>query len=191
MYRRSVKTGHCIAWSNGCHSEPALFWKDNFYQIDVCQQEQWGIVWNQSRRVITRPMLSDRHQRLHLTWCLARCGLNLRTWHRIHWSDERRFLLHVIDGRMRVWRQKNTVYAPGNTQPTVPYGGCSEIISGCISHDCKLDLGTIRGNLTGDQYIRDVLQPVVVLHFDNHPLAARPMFMDDNAMPHRTSALSA
>jgi hypothetical protein len=136
-------------------------------------------------------MLSDRHQRLHLTWCLARCGLNLRTWHRIHWSDERRFLLHVIDGRMRVWRQKNTVYAPGNTQPTVPYGGCSEIISGCISHDCKLDLGTIRGNLTGDQYIRDVLQPVVVLHFDNHPLAARPMFMDDNAMPHRTSALSA
>jgi hypothetical protein len=27
---------------------------------------------------------------------------------------------------------------------------------GCISHDCKLDLVTIRGNLTGDQYIRDV-----------------------------------
>jgi hypothetical protein len=31
---------------------------------------------------------------------------------------------------------------------------------GCISHDCKLDLVTIQGNLTGDQYIRDVLQPV-------------------------------
>jgi hypothetical protein len=27
---------------------------------------------------------------------------------------------------------------------------------GCISHDCKLDLVTIQGNLTGDQYIRDV-----------------------------------
>jgi hypothetical protein len=37
---------------------------------------------------------------------------------------------------------------------------------GCISHDCKLDLVTIQGNLTGDQYISDVLQPVVVPHFD-------------------------
>jgi hypothetical protein len=33
---------------------------------------------------------------------------------------------------------------------------------GCISHDCKLDLVTIQGNLTGDQYIRDVLQPVLL-----------------------------
>ena len=41
------------------------------------------------------------------------------------------------------------------------------MVWGCISHDCKLDLVTIQGNLTGDQYIRDVLQPVVVLHFDN------------------------
>jgi hypothetical protein len=31
-------------------------------------------------------------------------------------------------------------------------------------------------NLTGDQYIRDVLQPVVP-HFDNHPLSTRPVYM--------------
>jgi hypothetical protein len=37
----------------------------------------------------------------------------------------------------------------------------------CISHDCKLDLVTIQGNLTGDQYIREILQPIVVPHFDN------------------------
>ena len=27
--------------------------------------------------------------------------------------------------------------------------------------------------------------PRVVLHFDNHALADRPMFMDDNARPHK------
>jgi hypothetical protein len=48
----------------------------------------------------------------------------------------------------------------------------------------ELDLVTIQGNLTGDQYIRDVLQPVVVPHFDNHPLATRPVYMDDNARQH-------
>jgi hypothetical protein len=62
---------------------------------------------------------------------------------------------------------------------------------GCISHDYKLDLVTIQGNLTGDQYIRDVLQPVLVPHFDNHPLATRPVYMDDNARPHRSRAVTA
>jgi transposase len=52
------------------------------------------------------------------------------------------------------------------------------MVCGCISHDCKLDLVTIQGNLTGDQYIRDVLQPVVVPHFDN-------------ARPHRSRAVTA
>jgi hypothetical protein len=50
----------------------------------------------------------------------------------------------------------------------------------CISRDSKLYLVIIQGNLTGDQYIRDVLQPVAVPHFDNHPLATRPVYMDDN-----------
>jgi hypothetical protein len=61
------------------------------------------------------------------------------------------------------------------------YSGGSVMVWGCISHDCKLNLVIIQGNLTGDQYIRDVLQPVVVPHFDNHPLAIRPVYMDDNA----------
>jgi hypothetical protein len=60
----------------------------------------------------------------------------------------------------------------------------------CISHDCKLDLVTIQCNLTGDQYIRDVLQPVVVPHFDNHPLTTRPVYMDDNDRPHCSRAVT-
>jgi hypothetical protein len=47
------------------------------------------------------------------------------------------------------------------------------------------------GHLTGDQYIRDVLQPVVVPHFDNHLLATRPVYMDDNARPYRSRAVTA
>jgi hypothetical protein len=64
---------------------------------------------------------------------------------------------------------------------------------GCISHDCKLDLVTIQGNLTGDQYIRDVLQPVVVPHLDNHPLATygwqhqASSFKSSNRLPPKRS----
>ena len=92
---------------------------------------------------------------------------------------------------MRVWKHKNTAYTPRNIQPTVLYGGGSVMVWGCISHDCKLDLVTIQSNLTGDQYIRDVLQQVVVPHFDNHPLATRPVYMDDNTRPHRSRAVTA
>ena len=69
---------------------------------------------------LKRPLLADWHLRSRLAWCLARRGWNLRTWRKIHWSDESRFLLHVTDGRMRVWRHKNTAYSPRNIQPTVP-----------------------------------------------------------------------
>ena len=65
------------------------------------------------------------------------------------------------------------------------------MVWGCISHDCKLGLVTIQGNLTGDQYIRDVLQPVVVPHFNNHPLATRTVYMDDNARPPRSREVTA
>jgi transposase len=37
----------------------------------------------------------------------------------------------------------------------------------------------------------DVLQPVGVPHFDNHPLATRPVYMDDNARPHHSRAVTA
>lgn len=144
-----------------------------------------------SRRVIKRPMLDDRHRRDRLAWCRARQNWNLRTWRRIHWSDESRFLLHVTDGRTRVWRHQNTAYTPRNIVPTVPFGGGSVMVWGCISHDCKLDLVTINGNLNGEKYTRDVLTPVVVPHFENHPLESRPVFMDDNARPHRSRAVRA
>jgi transposase len=49
---------------------------------------------------------------------------------------------------------------------------------------------TVYQQWTFNDSIRDVLQPVVP-HFDNHPLATRPVYMDDNARPHRSRAVTA
>ena len=64
------------------------------------------------------------------------------------------------------------------------------MVWGCISWDCKMDLITIRGNLNGPRYQQEILERAVVPHFDNHPLATRPIFMDDNARPHRAHAVT-
>jgi hypothetical protein len=41
-------------------------------------------------------------------WSHDHLGWTIRTWRRVHWSDESRFLLRPTDGRARVWRQWNT-----------------------------------------------------------------------------------
>jgi hypothetical protein len=50
------------------------------------------------------------------------------------------FLLHVTDGRMRVWRHKDTAYTPRNIQPTVPYGGGSVMVWGVFLMTANWDV---------------------------------------------------
>ena len=116
---------------------------------------------------------------------LNHLGWTIRTWRRVHWCDESRFLLRPTDGRARVWRQRNTSFQDNHILGTTAFGGGGVTVWGCFSFDCKLDLYVLDGNLTGQNYRDNVLAPRVVPHFDNHALADRPMFMDDNARPHR------
>jgi len=142
-----------------------------------------------ARRPIRRPLVTNQHRHARLAWCQARARWNLRTWRRIHWSDESRFLLHHTDGRARVWRERGTAYDQRNIQCDVPFGGGSVMVWGCCSYDCKLDLITVPGTLNGLRYQNLILDGAVVAHFDNHALATRPVFMDDNARPHRARAV--
>ena len=143
-----------------------------------------------ARRPVKRIQLSPAHKAARLAWCNQRVRWNLASWRRVHFSDESKFLLHMVDGRTRVWRTRGTAMVPRYIQETVPFGGGSVMVWGCISLRCKLDLITVRGTLTGPRYQQDVLERAVVPHFDNHPLASRPIFMDDNARPHRARAVT-
>ena len=96
------------------------------------------------------------------------------------------FLLRPTGGRARVCRQQNTSLQDNHIVGTTTFGGGGVAVCGCFSVECKLDLYVLDGNLTGQTYRDNVLAPRVVPHFDNHALADRPIFMDDNARPHRT-----
>jgi hypothetical protein len=115
-----VTTGHCSVWLDGCHSQPLRpvlkqHWLPNRLMSTRTVKNRLKSAGLKSRSVIKRPLLADRHRRSRLAWCLARRGWNLRTWRKIHWSDESRFLLHVTGGRMRVWRHTNTAYTQGTS----------------------------------------------------------------------------
>ena len=45
------------------------------------------------------------------------------------------------------------------------------------------------GTLTGVKFSDDTLQNYGIPHFDDHNLASRPIFMDDNPRPHRVQTV--
>jgi transposase len=56
-----------------------------------------------ARRPIKRPQLTLRHRHARFDGSHDHLGWTIRTWRRVHWSDESRFLLRPTDGRARVW----------------------------------------------------------------------------------------
>ena len=138
-----------------------------------------------ARRPIKRPQLTLRHRHARFDWSHDHLGWIIGIWRRVHWSYESVFLLRPTVGRARVWRQRNTSFQDNHVLGTTAFGGGGVTVWGCFSFDCKLDLYVLDGNLTGQIYRDNVLAPRVVPHFDNQSLADRPMFMDDNARPHR------
>jgi transposase len=132
-----------------------------------------------ARRPIQRPQLTLRHRHARFDWSHDHMGWTIRTWRRVHWSDESRFFATS-------YRRSCKGLAPTkhfiSGQPYFGhncYWGWDVTVWGCFSFDCKLDLYVHDGNLTGQKYRDNVLAPRVVPHFDNHAL-------DDNARPHRT-----
>ena len=95
----------------------------------------------------------------------------------------------MTDGRTRVWRQPNAAYDASNIQETIPFGGGSVMVWGCVSHDCKLDRVTVQYNLNRPRYQREILKTDVVPHRDNIALATKPLFMDNNALSHSLASM--
>jgi transposase len=95
------------------------------------------------------------------------------------------FLLTPVDGSVRVWRPRNTAFLLEHIVCITAFGGAGVTVWGCFSLNCKLDLYVLDGTLTGQKYRDQTLCPLVVPHFDCHPLTSRPILMDANVRPHR------
>ena len=115
---------------------------------------------------------------------------NLRTWCRIYWSEEIRFLFRFTDGRARVWRRcGGDPFQDNVVAETELFRGGSVMVWGCFSHGHKLGLVVVRQTLTEQRYIDDIHQPIVYPPFRAHQ-AARPILQDDNARPHRARVVT-
>ena len=82
-------------------------------------------------------------------------------------------MLNPVDGGIDVWRRRNTAFQQEDIVGTTAFGGGGVTVWGCFSLTCKIDLYVLDGTLTGQKYRDQTLLPLVVLHFDCHPLASQ------------------
>ncbi|GFV59984.1 transposable element Tcb1 transposase [Trichonephila clavipes] len=80
---------------------------------------------------------------------------NVTDWQKVVFSDEFRFVLGTDDNRVRVWRRP--------------------------AYDSRSPLIVMRGTLTGQRYVDDILRPHVGPFLNGLPGAN---FQQDNAHPH-------
>ncbi|GFV07632.1 transposable element Tc1 transposase [Trichonephila clavipes] len=134
-----------------------------------------------SYRPLRHLPLTSAHCRDRLQWCLARSGWNHADRGRIVFINESRFQLCPDDHRRRVWRSPGqradpafTIVRPTGPQPRV-------IVWGAISFDSRTPMVVIRGTLTAQWYVDNILRTVLLPFLQQHPGL---IFQQDNARPH-------
>ena len=141
--------------------------------------------WMRARRPIKRPQLTLCHRLCSIwvvTWSFVMDYSHMETGPVVWWKS---FFATPFRRSCKDLAPTKHIISGQPHFGTTAFGGGGVTVWGCFSFDCKLDLYVPDGNLTGQKYRDNVLAPCVVPHFDNHALADRPMFMDDNARPHR------
>lgn len=81
-----------------------------------------------SRKPARKPQLSQRNRALRRQFCARHGRWNRRQWSEVLFSDESRFCLRKIDGRIRVWRRTGERHLEPNVLPTTAYNGGSVMV---------------------------------------------------------------
>nr|KAG5714146.1 hypothetical protein BaRGS_020474 [Batillaria attramentaria] len=141
-----------------------------------------------ARRPVRKPKLTAAHRASRLAWCTAHQRWPRAQWQLVLFSDESQFLVKPRDGRVRVWRRPGEQLADDAVQEVTALGGGSVMAWRGISSHYETPLYHVDGNLNGQHYLREILQPLVVPALQQ--IGAQAVFMDDNATPYRCRAVN-
>ena len=103
-------------------------------------------------------------------------------WRCLLFSDDSKFCLRKVHGRLRVWRRQHERIAESCVQRVIAYGGGSIMVWAGIRLGSHTQMVPLVGHLNNQRYINEILRPHVL------PSAQQVgnvfIFQDDNARPH-------
>ncbi|GFT44110.1 transposable element Tcb2 transposase [Trichonephila clavipes] len=117
----------------------------------------------------------------HEKGCQARSVWNVTDWQKVVISYESRFVLGTDDNRARVWRHSGERYNFPHTVLRYTARTAGVIVWEAIAYDSRSTLIVMRGTLTGQRYVDDILRTHVGPFLNGLPGA---IFQQDNARPH-------
>ncbi|GFT33040.1 transposable element Tcb2 transposase [Trichonephila clavipes] len=106
---------------------------------------------------------------------------NVTHWQKVVFSDESRIVLGTGDNRVRVWRYLGERYNYPHTVLHRTARTDGVMVGGGIAYDSRSTLILMRGTITGQFYVDDILRPHVGPFLNGLPGA---IFQQDNARPH-------
>ncbi|GFT95829.1 transposable element Tcb2 transposase [Trichonephila clavipes] len=115
-----------------------------------------------SRRPLRVLPLTPTHRHLRLEWCHARGNWTVAKRNHVIFSNKSRFNLSSDDNRVRVWRPRDERLNPAFAlqRRTTPTAGV--MVWGAIAYNTWSPLVLIRGAMTAQWYVHDILQPHVL-----------------------------
>ena len=141
-----------------------------------------------AHKTARKPALSAAHRHARHRWCRQHLRWNRGMWESVLFTDESRFCLRKLDGRVKVWRRGGERFADCCIDRVTAFGGGSVMVWGGISAQGKTQLIIIDGNLNSERYRDNILRPVVIPYLRN--LGPNSIFQDDNARPHRARIIT-
>ncbi|GFU18640.1 transposable element Tcb2 transposase [Trichonephila clavipes] len=106
---------------------------------------------------------------------------NVTDWQKFVFSDESRLVLGTDDNRVRVWRRPGKRNNSPHTVLRHTAHTIGVMVWGAIAYDSRSTLIVMRGILTSQRYVDDILRPHVGPFLNGLPGA---IFQQDNARPH-------
>ncbi|GFV20317.1 transposable element Tcb1 transposase [Trichonephila clavipes] len=110
-----------------------------------------------SKRHFRALPLTPEYRQLRIQWCQARSMWNVTDWQKVVFSDESRFVLGTDDNRILVWRRPGEQYNSHHTVLRHTARTAGVMVWGAIAYDNRSTLIVMRGTLTGQRYIDDIL----------------------------------
>ena len=133
------------------------------------------------RKMLTKPVLSEKHRKSRLSWCMEKIKLG-ETWLKVIFSDEKRFNLDGPDGNAYYWhdiRKEKLIFSRRQA------GGGSVMVWGAFSSEGKLGIQFCTGRMNSKQYT-NILEDKLLSYWLS-PDKNSMLFQHDNAAVH-TSA---
>ncbi|GFX11896.1 transposable element Tcb2 transposase [Trichonephila clavipes] len=134
-----------------------------------------------SKRPFRALPLTPEHRQLRLQWCQGRSMWDVTDSQKVVFSDVSRFVLGTDDNRVRVWRRPGERYNSPHTVLRHTARTAGVMVWGYIAYDSRSTFIVMRGTLTGQCYVDDILLPQVGPFLNG---LSGAIFQQDNASPH-------